>query len=182
MDPFALLGLPRRPLLSEDQIGTAYRKLAGALHPDQPGGDESRFKELGEAVATLRDPARRLRALMDVPTENSLPSQAADLFPQVASILHHSAELIEKHSVASQPLSKALLVTPLKAVALELSTTLAQVRVWKDSLTQEVEELDRHWPECETAGVPLLANSFAFAARWEAELRERELALMLILS
>ena len=47
MDPFQILGLPKRPLLTEEEIGQAYRRLAGELHPDQAGGDASRFKELG---------------------------------------------------------------------------------------------------------------------------------------
>ena len=79
-DPFYLLGVARRPLLSEEEIGSAYRRLAGSLHPDQPKGNAEAFRALGEAAAILRDPARRLKALVDGDAAKGLPSQAADLF------------------------------------------------------------------------------------------------------
>lgn len=46
---------------SEQEIKTAYRKLARKYHPDiskEPNAEE-RFKEMGEAYDTLRDPKKR---------------------------------------------------------------------------------------------------------------------------
>ncbi len=44
---------------SEDEIKTAFRKLAQRYHPDKKGGDEARFKEVSEAYAVLSDKKRR---------------------------------------------------------------------------------------------------------------------------
>jgi len=181
MDPFSLLGLPRRPLVSEEEVGTAYRSLAGKLHPDQSGGDASSFRELGEAAAILRDPSRRLRNLIDDSSLGLLPTRAADLFPQIALILQRSEDLLHKHSSTSHALGKALLAQPLKEAASDLSTILATVRDWRKSLNRELQELDHGWPEHQVSQVLLLANSFAYAGRWETELSERELALTAIL-
>ncbi len=177
MDPFSLLGLPRRPLLSEEEIGTAYRKLAGELHPDQEGGDAAAFRKLGAASAIVRDPARRLRELAGTGSSNSLPSQAAVLFPQIAAVLQQADTLIEKHSVASNALSKALLSAPLKSLSVDLRASLLAVGTWRISLEKELIRLDAAWPGVDQDAMHLVADSFAYATRWERELKERELAL-----
>jgi curved DNA-binding protein CbpA len=180
--PFALLGLSRRPFLSDEEIGTAYRKLAGELHPDQEGGDAEKFRALGEAAVILRDPAKRLKEFASNNSGNQLPAAATDLFPQVAAVLQQADSLIEKYSLASNALSKALLSAPLKALALDLRATLSSIRIWRSSLEQELNHIDAAWPSVDGTSMNLLADCFAYAARWERELRERELFLDSILS
>lgn len=54
---YALLRVPRDA--TKEQIRSAYRQLALQTHPDQPGGDPARFREVREAYETLVDEARR---------------------------------------------------------------------------------------------------------------------------
>lgn len=58
-DYYAALGVPRDADL--ETIKKAYRKLAREHHPDvsKQSGAEARFKEIGEAYATLKDPEKR---------------------------------------------------------------------------------------------------------------------------
>ncbi len=58
-DYYAALGVPRDA--DTEQIKKAYRKLARQYHPDvsKAAGTEARFKEIGEAYATLKDPEKR---------------------------------------------------------------------------------------------------------------------------
>lgn len=58
-DYYSALGVPRDA--SADDIKKAYRKLAQKFHPDvsKEKGSEERFKEIGEAYQTLKDPEKR---------------------------------------------------------------------------------------------------------------------------
>jgi len=58
-DYYAVMGVDRKA--SAEDIKQAYRKLARKYHPDvskEPGAEE-KFKEVGEAYETLKDPEKR---------------------------------------------------------------------------------------------------------------------------
>ena len=75
-DYYDILGVPRSASL--DDIKKAYRKLARTHHPDisKAADAEARFKEVGEAYATLKDTAKR--AAYD---ELGHPAAGADFKP-----------------------------------------------------------------------------------------------------
>jgi hypothetical protein len=66
-DPFAALGLPARPDLSDEQVRAAWRAIATATHPDRPdGGDAPRYAAASAAYAMLRTPWGRSEAYADL--------------------------------------------------------------------------------------------------------------------
>src|SRR3989338_7142414 len=56
-DYYQVLGVQKTA--SEEDIKSAFRKLAQKYHPDKKGGDETKFKEAREAYAVLSDKKKR---------------------------------------------------------------------------------------------------------------------------
>jgi molecular chaperone DnaJ len=56
-DYYEILGVSKSA--TADEIKRAYRKLAMEHHPDKHGGDDAKFKEIGEAYDTLKDLDKR---------------------------------------------------------------------------------------------------------------------------
>jgi len=54
---YDILGI--RKGANEDEIKSAFRKLAHKYHPDKKGGDETKFKEVSEAYSVLSDKKKR---------------------------------------------------------------------------------------------------------------------------
>jgi hypothetical protein len=66
-DPFAALGLPVRPDLTDEQVRTAWRAVAAATHPDRPGGgNPAKYAAASAAYATLRTGWGRSEAYADL--------------------------------------------------------------------------------------------------------------------
>lgn len=56
-DYYEILGIP--PDASDEEIKKAFRELAKKYHPDRPGGDPEKFKEILEAYRVLSNPKAR---------------------------------------------------------------------------------------------------------------------------
>jgi len=66
-NPFAALGLPADPGLTDEQVRAAWRAIAAATHPDRPdGGDLPRYTQASAAFAELRTPWGRSEAYADL--------------------------------------------------------------------------------------------------------------------
>ena len=66
-DPFAALELPATPGLTDDEVRSAWRRIASATHPDRAdGGDPGRFAAAAAAYTALRSKFGRAEALAEL--------------------------------------------------------------------------------------------------------------------
>jgi hypothetical protein len=66
-NPFAALGLPARPDLTDEQIRAAWRAIAAATHSDRAdGGNPARYTAASAAYAVLRTAWGRSEAYADL--------------------------------------------------------------------------------------------------------------------
>ena len=78
--PFAALGLPARPDLTDDDIRAAWRRIAATTHPDRAdGGDPARFAAAAAAYTELRTRYGRGEAYADLIAGNGRPAPAGPL-------------------------------------------------------------------------------------------------------
>ncbi len=67
-DPFAVLGLPAQPSVTDDEVRAAWRRIAAATHPDRDdGGDPEAFAAAAAAYTDLRTVTGRREACADLP-------------------------------------------------------------------------------------------------------------------
>jgi curved DNA-binding protein CbpA len=181
-DYFAILGQPRRPWLEAELIKTAFHRASAILHPDVPGsGDAARFAELNAAQTILREPATRLRHLLElVAPENvavpaSPPAELGDLFMQIASIRQRLEALKKRQGAATSPLSRALLAGDEGTVRRELEAVVGLLEAAEAAALDEVREIDRSWDEQASAAAAALGQIYrrlSYLTRWAAQIKE----------
>ena len=74
-DFYAILNVPRTA--SADEIQAAYRDLAKVLHPDINNRGAGLMRDVNEAYATLRDPAKRKRYDIESKVREFVPPVSA---------------------------------------------------------------------------------------------------------
>ena len=80
--PFAALGLPARAGLTDDEVRSAWRRVAAATHPDRAdGGDPGRFAVAAAAYTVLRTRSGRGEALADLRSPSPAPGRPGAAWP-----------------------------------------------------------------------------------------------------
>ncbi len=187
IDHFAILGLPRRPWLDPDVLKGAFHRLSSTLHPDVPRtGDAAHFTALNTAHTVLREPASRLRHLLELTAPEALaaasspPLALADLFMQIAGVRRRLDAFLEKRKAATSPLARALLASEENELSRELHTTLGQLEAAETASLAEVRLLDADWGAPAAPAIASLVGAYhrlAYLARWLAQTRESLFAL-----
>ena len=78
MGPFAALGLPASPALTDEQVRAAWRMIAAATHPDRAdGGNPAAYAAAQAAYTQLRTPWGRSEALADLAVLPHVPPAPA---------------------------------------------------------------------------------------------------------
>ncbi len=178
-DPFALLGLPVTLLLDPADIEVAWRGHRGT----EETVDDAQAASLNEARSRLIDPVLRLESWLSIrnpgaPPDRSLDPSLMDLFGQIGPILSQADQVLERHRRTTTALAKAMLTREAIAAQLAVQEQLASIQVRKSELTDRFDELERDSGEGEFSGAARSLGQLKFLKRWEAQCRERLIALI----
>jgi DnaJ-domain-containing protein 1 len=180
-DHFATLAQPRRPLLDAAALKEAFHRATAQQHPDVAGGSGDPSAALNAAYAVLREPAARLRHLLEVELPGdpilpaSIPAAAADLFMRIAALRQACAAFLKKETAALNPLTRALLAGEKSALRRDLEAGLAALESAESAALDELRALDAAWENHDRALLDRLAaaqQKFAFLGKWRTQLRE----------
>jgi molecular chaperone HscB len=175
LDPFALLGLPRRFALDRAAAEARHLELSRALHPDRhssaPPGERrlslSRAVEVNEAFRLLRDPIKRAETILRLEGLDAEVGETREPKPSGAFLM----EVLE----ARERLDEAKQARDAAAVAAVLAEARAGYDDAERSLAAAVDgALDRDGgPTALRPAIPLLGR-LRYAARFLDEARAAE--------
>ena len=175
-DHFAVLAQPRRPWLDEAALKEAFHRATAQHHPDITGGEGEKAAELNAAYAVLRDPALRLKHLLELAAPEALrnrPALAPELgafFGKIAA-LHQAGTAYEKKNA----LARALAIDEGRELRAEVEVCLLALGESEAGALSELRGVDVRWEQHDPEAPALLAalqQHFAFLAKWQAQLRE----------
>ncbi len=182
-DAFAIFNLPRQPWLDAVELREAFHRRSATLHPDA-GGDAGQFAQLNAAHQTLREPAARLRHLLELEApellaqSQQIPPALADRFMRVAAARETVAAFLAKHRAASSPIARALLAGENGAQKNALETALADLETAQAEALARLRELDADW-RVRFPDIASLQAELSYLEKWTAQLRESQLELAL---
>ena len=180
-DAFSLFGLERRPLIDEAALKEKYLRLAATRHPDLSGGNDEKFHLLQDAYKTLREPAERLRHLVELEFPGcgiqSESTPHTELFMSAGSAVQAAKAIFSRLENTTTAMARALLAPDIAAALEQVRGALQSIQQARDQLKVRIENLDARWPEVSVAELAALASSFAFLSRWKSQLSEWEFRL-----
>jgi curved DNA-binding protein CbpA len=183
-DYFAILQQPRRPWLDSEALKEHFHRESARRHPDVSGaGDEGHFAALNAAYTVLRDPASRLRHLLEleapeflVPSQE-IPSPLAALFMRIAGFRQALDAFRKKESAASSALARALLAGERLALSHQGDAIRAELEAAYGAAMDDLRTLDSDWerdprPSDSAELLAALHHQCAYLSKWRSQLTE----------
>jgi curved DNA-binding protein CbpA len=194
IDYFALLDQPHAPWLDPDKLKNTYHQKTLQAHPDaqtsRPGADatDATFTSLNEAYQVLQDPKRRLQHLLSLSgaapssTDQTVPKQLHDLFPEVGALTQRANLLLETIRATSNALSRSLLKPQILEVQNEAKEVRERIQNLSDASLAELRQINAAWAKNRAEQIEGLSNlyfAFAYLTRWSTQLDEMTFQLSL---
>jgi curved DNA-binding protein CbpA len=187
-DSFATLGLPRAATLDEPSLHRAYTTHSRAAHPDH-GGSEALAAKVNAAYETLRYPEKRLKHLLELagpPDAKAWRTVPLDegmmaLFSELGKAMENTSKFLDRKSKAASAIARAVLAAEelrnretLEAIGFEIEKRRGEMEAglpaWDAAIASDDESA---WKQ-----LAAMQARFAYLAKWQAQVRERLLALM----
>ncbi len=184
-DCFALLDQSRRPWLESGPLKDAFHRSAAVRHPDVAGtGDAGAFAAINEAYLTLKDPAKRIRHLLELEAPETLarsrpiPAGLSDLFMAVAGGHQQLTIFLARASTATTPLAQALLAGEKNAMVRQWGEIQVRLGTASQAAVDQIRDLDSAWnAPAALEQLAELSQQLSYLSRWQASAEEAVLAL-----
>jgi curved DNA-binding protein CbpA len=183
-DYFAILQQPRRPWLDSEALKERFHRQTAELHPDVAGGgDDGFFAALNASYTVLRDPASRLRHLLELEAPERLapprdiPPALADLFMRIAGFRRALDIFSKKESAASSALARALLAGERLELSQQGGSVRASLEAAYDVAMATLRAIDSDWqkdprPSDAAEHLAALHHQIAYLSKWRSQLTE----------
>ena len=171
---FERLGMEERLVVSDDELGAAFREAGRRSHPDG-GGSETEFAELREAMETLSSPARRLRHWMELRGMNPEPrgtveAELRDLFAEISGVVQRAEAMIRKRTEAQSALGLAMLEAGVQKCREDIEAALDRVERELSAGCACFAEYERSL-DCHPDEMSRTMRNLAFLEKWKGSLR-----------
>jgi hypothetical protein len=183
-DYFAILQQPRRPWLDSEALKERFHRQTAESHPDVAGGgDDGDFAAFNAAYTALRDPASRLRHLLELEAPDLLapsqeiPTDLTDLFMRIAGFRRALDVFRKKESAASSSLARALLAGERLALSDQGDGVRAGLEAAYDAAMETLRAIDSDWkrdprPTDAVERLAALHHQCAYLSKWRSQLAE----------
>jgi curved DNA-binding protein CbpA len=183
-DHFAILQQPRRPWLDSQALKEHFHRETMERHPDVSGaGDEGHFAALNAAYTVLRDPASRLRHLLELEApellapSREIPPLLAALFMRIAGFRQALDAFRKKESAASSALARALLAGGRLALSQQGETIRVELEAAYGAAMDTLRALDSDWekdprPSDSAERLSSMHHQCAYLSKWRSQLTE----------
>jgi curved DNA-binding protein CbpA len=188
LDYFATLGLPRTAAIDEQALHRAYTEHSRHAHPDH-GGSETMAAHVNAAYETLRHPEKRLKHLLEIfgPDEATawrtvpLDEHMMQLFSALSAAMDSSVKFLDRKAKAASALARALLANEemqhreaLEHIGFDIEEKKKGMEALLPSLDAAIKDQQPDaWKQ-----LAAMQARFAYLSKWQAQVRERLLALM----
>lgn len=182
LDLFAQLGQPRRPWLEPEELKEAFHQRAAVTHPDSGGAEGGAFTDANAAYHVLRDPARRLKHLIELEFPEAaaetqqISNAIAQRFLEVATLCREADTFLSQQPDTPSALGQALVAQETFSLRRDLDKELLLLEQDEAAGLEALRAEDALWTERDTATAARLRElqqRFAFLGKWSDQLRER---------
>lgn len=201
-DYFALLDEPRRPWFDSEALKAKFTALSTRVHPDharecEKAAASQRYAELNAAYNCLREPKDRLAHLLECETGSALkdvqriPPGTMDIFMEVGQSCRDVDSFFAERANVISPLLKVQCFQKAMDWTDKLNALQKRVNERRDSLVNELRQLDLSWDSAPPVGSPKrvaalplerleeIYRVMSYVSRWTAQIQERIVQLSL---
>ena len=193
-DPFALLGVPRRPWIDSELLKQKFLSLSAESHPDrlhqaneaQKRAAQDQFTDLNTAYQSLRDHRERLLRLSELelgkrtPEVQNIPPELMTLFLEVGKLCRDADAFLAQRAQQTSPLLQVQLFERAQEWIERLRALQRQVTHSSEALLAEVQQLDAGWEELRLAEkqgrlqrLHEIAGLINYFKKWNTQLQGR---------